>query len=256
MKKTTYWVIGMFITAFVFSIGVMIYFKYFEKSITSISAKFTTMNVNNVKVLKIDDGNSNNHRSYYNLEIVSVNNDNTTKMAYPKDWIKAVQKGDTLILSLSKDEKKLEELHSNFPKLVFSIGQSTKSFDLISSRCISDITFKGLKLNQCSIKGSGNSYSNITIQTCTIDKFDIATGGSIQIPDSKIKSLQLLVDNSKLINATKYNIENLYLIGNNDNDDASEIDLTKIKHVYLKPSKGKSITTRTSSNSEIYSGKD
>ena len=143
----------------------MIYFKYFEKSITSISAKFTTMNVNNVKVLKIDDGNSNNHRSYYNLEIVSVNNDNTTKMAYPKDWIKAVQKGDTLILSLPKDEKKLEELHSNFPKLVFSIGQSTKSFDLISSRCISDITFKGLKLNQCSIKGSGNSYSNITIQT-------------------------------------------------------------------------------------------
>ena len=254
MKKTTYWVIGMFITAFLFSIAVMVYFKYFDNSIKPIYDKFTTMNVNNAKVLKIDDGNTNNHRSYYNLKIVSDNNDNTNKIAYPKSWIKAVQKGDTLILSLPKDEKDLEKLHNNPPTLVFSIAQSTKTLNLILGKCISDTKFMGLKLSQCSIRGS--SYSDITIQACTIDKFDIAAGGTVQVPDSKIKSLQLLVDNSKLINAPKYNIENLYLIGNNNNDDASEIDLTKIKHVYLKPSKGKSITTCTSSNSEIYSGKD
>jgi hypothetical protein len=254
MKKTTYWVMGMFVTAFLFSIGVMIYFKYFDNSITPISAKFTVMNVNNVKVLKIDDGNTNNHRSYYNLEIVSGNNDNTNKIAYPKSWIKAVQKGDTLILSLPKDEKDLEKLHNNPPTLVFSIAQPTKTIDLILGKCISDTKFMGLKLNQCSIKGS--SYSDITIQTCTIDKFDIAAGGNVQVPDSKIKFLQLLVDNNKLINATKYNIENLYLIGSNDNDNASEIDLTKIKHVYIKPSKGKTIVTRTSSDSEIYLAKD
>lgn len=254
MKRTTYWVMGMFITAFLFSIGVMIYFKYFDNSITPIYAKFTTMNVNNVKVLKIDDSSTNNHRSYYNLKIVSGNNDNTNKIAYPKSWIKAVQKGDTLILSLPKNEKDLEKLHNNPPTLVFSIGQSTKTLDLILNKCISDTKFMGLKLNQCSIKGS--SYSDITIQTCTIDKFDIAAGGNVQVPDSKIKFLQLLVDNSKLINATKYNIENLYLIGSNDNNDPSEIDLTKIKHVYIKPSKGKTIATRTSSNAEIYLGKD
>ncbi len=252
MKKTTYWVMGMFITTFLFSIGVMIYFKYFDNSITPTYAKLTTMNVNNVKVIKIDDSNTNNHRSYYNLKIVSDNNDSTNKIAYPKNWIKAVQKGDTLILSLSKNEKDLEKLHNNPPTLVFSIAQSTKTLDLILNKCISDTKFMGLKLNQCSIKGS--SYSDITIQTCTIDKFNIAAGGTVQVPDSKIKSLQLVLDNTKLINTTKYDIENLYLTGSND--DPSEIDLTKIKHVYLKPSKGKSITTRTSSNAEIYSGKD
>ena len=253
MKKTTYWVIGMFITAFLFSIGVMIYFKYFDNSITPIYAKSTTMNVNNVKVLKIDDGNP-NYRSFYNLKIASENNANTNKITYPKYWIKAVQKGDTLILSLFKDEKDLEKLRNNPPTLVFSIAQSTKTLDLILGKRISDTKFMGVKLNQCSIKGS--SYSDITIQKCTIDKFDIAAGGIVQVPDSKIKSLQLLVDNTKLINTTKYDIENLYLIGSNDNNDPSEIDLTKIKHVYIKPSKGKTIATRTSSNAEIYLGKD
>lgn len=253
MKKTTYWVIGMFITAFLFSIGVMIYFKYFDNSITPIYAKSTTMNVNNVKVLKIDDSNT-NYRSYYNLKIVSENNANTNKIIYPKDWIKAVQKGDTLILSLFKDEKNLEKLHNNPPTLVFSIAQSTKTLDLILGKRISDTKFMGVKLNQCSIKGS--SYSDITVQKCTIDKFDIAAGGNVQVPDSKIKFLQLVLDNTKLINTTKYDIENLYLTGSNDNDDPSEIDLTKIKHVYIKPSKGKTIATRTSSNAEIYLGKD
>ena len=253
MKKTTYWVIGMFITSFLFSIGVMIYFKYFN-SITPIYAKSTTMNVNNVKVLKIDDGNP-NYRSFYNLKIASENNANTNKITYPKDWIKAVQKGDTLILSLFKDEKNLEKLHNNPPTLVFSIAHSTKTLDLIlGERRISDTKLMGLKLNQCSIKGS--SYSDITAQTCTIDKFDIAAGGTVQVPDSKIKSLQILVDNTKLFKAPKYDIENLYLIGSNDNNDPSEIDLTKIKHVYIKPSKGKTIATRTSSNAEIYLGKD
>lgn len=253
MKKTTYWVIGMFITSFLFSIGVMIYFKYFDNSITPIYAKSTTMNVNNVKVLKIDDGNT-NYRSYYNLKIVSENNANTNKITYLKDWIKAVQKGDTLILSLFKDEKNLEKLHNNPPTLVFTIAQSTKTLDLILGKRISDTKFMGVKLNQCSIKGS--SYSDITAQTCIIDKFDIAAGGTIQVPDSKIKSLQILVDNTKLFKAPKYDIENLYLIGSNDNNDPSEIDLTKIKHVYIKPSKGKTIATRTSSNAEIYLGKD
>lgn len=253
MKKTTYWVIGMFITSFLFSIGVMIYFKYFDNSITPIYAKSTTMNVNNVKVLKIDDSNT-NYRSYYNLKIVSENNANTNKITYLKDWIKAVQKGDTLILSLFKDEKNLEKLHNNPPTLVFTIAQSTKTLDLILGKRISDTKFMGVKLNQCSIKGS--SYSDITAQTCIIDKFDIAAGGTIQVPDSKIKSLQILVDNTKLFKAPKYDIENLYLIGSNDNNDPSEIDLTKIKHVYIKPSKGKTIATRTSSNAEIYLGKD
>ena len=253
MKKTTYWVIGMFITSFLFSIGVMIYFKYFDNSITPIYAKSTTMNVNNVKVLKIDDGDP-NYRSFYNLKIASENNANTNKITYPKDWIKAVQKGDTLILSLFKDEKNLEKLHNNPPTLVFTIAQSTKTLDLILGKRISDTKFMGVKLNQCSIKGS--SYSDITAQTCIIDKFDIAAGGTIQVPDSKIKSLQILVDNTKLFKAPKYDIENLYLIGSNDNNDPSEIDLTKIKHVYIKPSKGKTIATRTSSNAEIYLGKD
>jgi hypothetical protein len=242
MKKTTYWVIGMYITGFLFSLGLLIYYKYLsEKELTKI--EMTTEAIKDYKYIKVLVKNGIGP----DVNIESNKNVEQSLLTYPKEIVELRQKGDTLLIvpKKTKGEKGLRVNRNFNVKLV--LGKSTKALRLTTNG-ISYVNMKQLNLSVCHIVG--NMY-NTKIESCTIDSLSTNTENDIDLLNSSIKSMSARVNNSR-INTEKSNIKDLHLIGKSEYNEALKLDSAhSIKHIIIDPTPGDFILTKSMVRSEI-----
>ena len=252
MKRTTYWTLGAFVATFLFTVSVIIYVKYKGDEQNMPAPQLVTIKMENIHVVKVlGRGKEEPQSSCFRLLLKPTDTDNGGSLKYPDKLIKATQKGDTLLLAVEENENKQALLRNSDTTVELTVPRHIGNIDFVLNFRVYEMKLHDINLKECHIKG--NSGAIINAEQCTIDKLEVTTGYSVNLPGSKITTMSLRIDDMKLDDAAtaSYRIQNLYLTGKNDDYDAFVMNSKNIRHVYLKPTKGHSIYFASSSDAEI-----
>lgn len=248
MKKTTYWVIGMFIACFLSVIVFMLYDKYSDSDILDKPLATTSIPIGDIRVIEVQ-GQPRSSR-LFNITVCPYKA--TNRVTYPAGYIQVVQKGDTLkIVGIdNNDSRKSVRSEGRIPTVTIATHSVKEELSLLLNGNIFNVRLAGLKAKKCSILG--NQTNRIVVQKCLFDKFCVTSGCNLlELSETRVKSMTLQVNNLSIKDNSTWHVDSLYLRGNNDNISPVMLNSQQMGHVYLQPAKGKTITTTCSANSEI-----
>jgi hypothetical protein len=256
MKKTTYWVIGMFIVCFLFTIGIMINAKYNINEMKAQPMALASMQTDNIRVIKtvfdskeskklVEDGKMD---FWFNL-VVSTGKE-VGKVTYPKSFMKLSQQGDTLIITVTHKSVKPGQLRDKSPIVTICTGQSLPSLNILANQFLNRVELK--KQNIGSVVVKGGDPSSVSLQNCELGTVDIKSGNNLELNHSKIQTLIVQVDKTDLAFDDKgYHIGNLYLRGSNEDYQAIDINSKNVDRAFLQPVKGKKIAATFDAETEL-----
>ena len=240
MKKTTYWVIGMFIACFIFSLGTIVYYKYYGQEQTT-KAEMVTKAIKDYKYIKV----SMNLCRNSDITIEPAKDNAQSQLSYPTNMITMEQRGDTLFL-IQKETSKRKGMYNDI-NIKLTLGKSSNML-VLNAEGILEANLKNLNMKVCQIIGD---ITETKVENCIIENLVANTGNEVNLLNSKIKLMQAKIDNST-ISTAKSSIESIHLTGQSDYNEALKIDSAhSIKHIILDPTPGKYILTMSTFHAEI-----
>lgn len=225
MKRTTYYVIGLLIAGFLYTIFIILYNHNIQENykengrVTEALAPFSE--------LRIADGTNilRERFVHYNIEVKTLTNGTADSISYPKKYVELVRRGNILYLRLNKLGQ--TELKSRQVNISFSVGTQMQSVLLDS---ISAVSLIGMHAKQFTVK----RFSSLSLENSSFGHL-IVDGKTSTARKSVIDTLNINITKDSYWSADSCNIGWATFSGSDGNID---LDANIYKHIKMVPRKG------------------